>query len=85
MEEFLIAMGYSDSEEKHILKALGRGLLEEFPNPTRTGCPPSDVLERIAGHQMLLSEAENWLDHLTSCSPCYKDFCQFQVAQCSRS
>ena len=29
---------------------------------------------------MPLVEAEAWLDHLTSCSPCYRDFSQFQKA-----
>ena len=33
---------------------------------------------------MNLSEAEKWLDHLTSCSPCYGDFSQFQTAYRSR-
>jgi len=33
---------------------------------------------------MNLSEAEKWLDHLTSCSPCYLDFSQFQIAYRSR-
>ncbi|PYT91980.1 MAG: hypothetical protein DMG41_00720 [Acidobacteria bacterium] len=33
---------------------------------------------------MNLSEAEKWLDHLTSCSPCYRDFSQFQTAYRSR-
>src|SRR5690348_1539029 len=28
---------------------------------------------------MPLSEAEKWLDHLTSCSPCYGDFSRFQA------
>ncbi len=28
---------------------------------------------------MPLIEAEKWLDHLTSCSPCYGDFSQFQA------
>lgn len=28
-----------------------------------------------------LSKAEKWLDHLTSCSPCYRDFFQFQAAR----
>jgi hypothetical protein len=60
---------------------LGRGLLNEFPNPERTGCPGPDVLKRIASHDMPLSEAEKWLDHLTSCSPCYRDFSQLRVAQ----
>ena len=34
---FLNPMGHSDSEEKRILEVLGRGLLEEFPNPARSG------------------------------------------------
>jgi len=80
MEEFLSVMGFSDSEEEHILEVLSRGLRKEFPNPTRSGCPPADVLKRIAGHEMPLSEAEAWLDHLTSCSPCYTEFCEFQAA-----
>jgi hypothetical protein len=81
MEELLRAMGYSESHEERFLKVLGRGLLDEFPNPARTGCPPAEVLQRIAAHDMPLSEAEKWLDHLTSCSPCYKDFCEFQATQ----
>jgi hypothetical protein len=62
------------------LDTLGRGLVKEFPNPDRAGCPGSDVLKRIASHEMPLAEAEKWLDHLTSCSPCYSDFSQFQAA-----
>jgi hypothetical protein len=61
------------------LDALGRGLLKEFPNPDRAGCPGSDVLRRIASHAMPLAEAEKWLDHLTSCSPCYRDFSELQA------
>jgi hypothetical protein len=79
-ESDLNAKGYSERDEKRILDALGRGLLKEFPNPDRAGCPGSDVLKRIASHEMPLAEAEKWLDHLTSCSPCYCDFSQFQAA-----
>ena len=79
-ESDLNAKGYSERDEKRILDALGRGLLKEFPNPDRAGCPGSDVLKRIAGHEMPLAEAEKWLDHLTSCSPCYGDFSQFRAA-----
>jgi hypothetical protein len=60
------------------LDALGRGLLKEFPNPERTGCPGSDVLKRIASNRMPLAEAEKWLNHLGSCSPCYKDFSELR-------
>ena len=75
----LNAKGYSDRDEKRILAALGRGLSKEFPNPDRTGCPGSDVLKRIVSHEMPLAEAEKWLDHLTSCSPCYRDFLELQA------
>ena len=83
-ESDLNAKGYSERDEKRILDALGRGLLKEFPNPDRAGCPGFDVLKRIASHEMPLAEAEKWLDHLTSCSPCYGDFSQFQAAYQSR-
>jgi hypothetical protein len=74
MEELLTVMGYPESDEERFLNMLGRGLLDEFPNPSRRGCPPAEVLRDIALHNMALSEAEKWLDHLTSGSPCYRDF-----------
>ena len=46
----------------------------EFPNPGRVGCPGTAVLEGIASHRIPLSEAEKWLDHLGSCSPCFQEF-----------
>jgi len=78
-ESDLNAKGYSELDEKRILDALGRGLLKEFPNPERAGCPGSDVLRKIASHEMPLPEAEKWFAHLTSCSPCYSDFSQLQA------
>lgn len=71
---------YSDKDEKRILAALGRGLLREFPNPDRVGCPRSAVVRDIAFHKLPLAQAEPWLDHLSSCSPCYRDFCGFRDA-----
>jgi hypothetical protein len=76
----LNAKGYSVRDEKRLLDTLGRDLLKEFPNPDRAGCPGSEVLKRIAFHEMPLAEAGKWLDHLTSCSPCYSDFSQFRSA-----
>jgi hypothetical protein len=84
MEDHLNTMGYSDREEARILEVFRRGLLREFPNPDRQGCPPGEVLKRIAGHEMPLSEAEKWLDHLGSCSPCYRDHLDFQAAHRKR-
>jgi len=71
---------YSRRDERRILDVLGRGLLKDFPNPERIGCPGADVLKKIASHEMPLSEADKWLDHLGSCSPCYADFKRFREA-----
>jgi hypothetical protein len=60
------------------LDALGRGLLKEFPNPERSECPGLDVLKRVASRTMPLAEVEKWLDHLGSCSPCYRDFSELR-------
>jgi hypothetical protein len=80
----LNAKGYSARDERRLLDALGRGLLKEFPNPDRSGCPGVDVLKRIASRTMPLNEADRWLDHLGSCSPCYSDFSEFRRAYESR-
>jgi len=79
-ESVLNSKTYSWRDEKRILDVLGRGLLKDFPNPERIGCPGADVLKKIASHEMPLSEAEKWLDHLGSCSPCYADFKRFGEA-----
>jgi hypothetical protein len=79
-ESVLNSKTYSRRDEKRILDVLGRGLLKDFPNPERIGCPGADVLKKIASHEMPLSEAEKWLDHLGCCSPCYADFKRFREA-----
>lgn len=40
---------------------------------------PMEPRETDSYGDLPLREAEKWLDHWTSCSPCYKDFCQFPV------
>ena len=36
------------------------------------------MLRGIASRKVPLAEADPWLEHLTSCSPCYRDFSQFR-------
>jgi len=67
-----------NGEEKRILDLLGRGLSRDFPNPQRVGCPDSAVLRGIAAHKVPLSEADRWLTHFSSCSPCFQEFTQFR-------
>jgi hypothetical protein len=65
-------------EEQAFWQESAELLLEGFPNPTRTGCPPSEVLRSIAAHEMKLNEAKPWLAHLGSCGACFHDFRRFQ-------
>ena len=67
-----------NGEEKQILDLLDRGLSRDFPNPQRVGCPDSAVLKGIALHKVPLAEADRWLDHFSSCSPCFQEFTQFR-------
>jgi len=67
-----------NAEEKRILSLLGRGLSQDFPNPQRVGCPDPAILKGIALHKVPLAEADRWLDHFSSCSPCFQEFTQFR-------
>lgn len=63
---------------------LARGLSREFPNPQRVGCPGPAVLRSIALHKLPLSEADPWLDHLGSCSPCFQEFTEIRKETASQ-
>src|SRR5271157_5047507 len=67
-----------NKEEKRVLDLLARGLSREFPNPQRVGCPDSAVLRGIAFRKLRLSEVDRWLEHLSSCSPCYQEFTELR-------
>lgn len=61
-----------------MLEILRQGLATEFPNPERIGCPGSTLLKGIAQGEVSLTEVEPWLDHLGSCSPCFREFKEFR-------
>jgi len=67
-----------NADEKRILDLLSRGLSRDFPNPQRVGCPDSGVLRGIAFHKVPLADADRWLDHFSSCTPCFQEFTQFR-------
>ena len=69
--------GFNKAENR-VLDLLTKGLLREFPNPQRVGCPDSAVLRGIAFRKLKLSEVEPWLDHLSSCSPCFQEFTELR-------
>ena len=47
------------------------------PNPTRTACVPHDVLLALARRERPIEDPR--YDHLTQCSPCYREFRRLQT------
>src|SRR5580698_9622281 len=68
----------SNAADKRLLDILRQGLATEFPNPERIGCPGNSLLKGIAQGKVSLTEAEPWLDHLGSCTPCFQEFKEFR-------
>jgi len=67
-------------EDRQFSQLLNRELVEGFPNPDRIGCPDSELLQRLARHQVPITEIDPWIDHLGSCSECFGDFNRLKVA-----
>src|SRR5208282_6503914 len=68
------------SDNGEFLKLLSRELAKGFPNPDRAGCPDSEFLQRVARHQVPISEIDPWIDHLGSCSECFGEFNRLKAA-----
>jgi hypothetical protein len=50
--------------------------LHGYPNPDRIGCPGSDVLRALARRELPIDHPARL--HLGECSPCFREFKQFQ-------
>lgn len=48
------------------------------PNPTRQGCPPPDVLRKLARRELPIDDPA--YDHFAKCSPCYQELRALQQA-----
>jgi hypothetical protein len=63
------------SVDKAFLELGRRHFAEDFPNPTRQGCPQDDVLRLLAEQPTKVEDSV--LDHITLCSPCYTTYSGF--------
>jgi hypothetical protein len=48
------------------------------PNPTREGCPPPELLKRLAQRELPIDDPA--YDHFAKCSPCYQELRALQQA-----
>jgi hypothetical protein len=66
------------SDEK--VRELGRKhFARDFPHPERIGCPPKSELKQLAENPRQAKESV--LGHISSCSPCYRDYGSFLQAR----
>jgi hypothetical protein len=62
------------SEEK-LLQAGRKHFAKDFPNPQRVGCPSAKKLKQLAEDPSRGDESV--LNHVSFCSPCYRDYSGF--------
>jgi hypothetical protein len=69
----------SERDDNNLVKA-GHGVLLDggYPNPDRVGCPGAEALKALARRKMDSRESEASVLHISSCSPCFKEYIAFQ-------
>src|SRR5580700_9274900 len=72
-------LGAFAKEEERLRNVWDRGIVTQFPNPDRLECPDSELIKKIALHRMTFAQAEPWLEHLTSCSPCFREYAAYAI------
>ena len=63
------------SVDKAFLELGRKHFADDFPNPTRQGCPQDDILRLLAEQPTKVDDSV--LDHITLCSPCYTTYSGF--------
>jgi hypothetical protein len=74
MEEKRSTLKVTRRDERRLLKVATEAVKSDFPNPERFGCPGSVALKAIARHDVSFSEAEDVVDHIATCAPCFAEY-----------
>jgi len=74
MEEKQTTPHLSRRHEKRLLRIATEAIKLDFPNPERLGCPGSDALKAIARHRLSFSDADDVVDHIATCAPCFGEY-----------
>jgi hypothetical protein len=66
-------------EEARLINACQRVLLGGgFPNPERAGCPGIEILRAMAFRKLGIGQVEDWIEHLGTCTPCFREYTEFR-------
>jgi len=74
MDENGAAKQFTRREERRLLEVAADYVRSGFPNPERLGCPGTEALKSIAGKHLNFPEAEDMVDHIATCSPCFLEY-----------
>src|SRR5262245_41343800 len=58
---------------EQVKRVLQEAVLRSYPNPDRKGCQGVGILRKMA-HKELPHEHPFWNEHVSHCSPCYREF-----------
>src|SRR5262249_48895413 len=62
---------------EQVKRVLQEALLRNYPNPDRVGCRGSTILREMAEREFP-HEHPFWDEHVSHCSPCYREFLDFR-------
>ena len=74
MDEKGAARHFTRREERRLLELATDYVRSGFPNPERLGCPGSEALKSIAARHLEFPEAEDIVDHIATCTPCFIEY-----------
>src|SRR5262245_66235885 len=62
---------------QEVKRVLQEALLRNYPNPERKGCRGSEILREMAEAEFP-DEHPFWDEHVSHCSPCYREFLELR-------
>lgn len=74
----------SPDRERQLLDLFEQAALHDYPNPDRVGCPGPEFLRQLANDRKSVSVRDPRLNHITHCSPCFKEFVDFRAEAAKR-
>ena len=74
-----------DDPDAAFYEQLERHVLEHYPNPTRSGCFPSEVLKSVVYKPETLELQDPKYLHIMECAECLREVIEFREARLAQT